>query len=329
MKRMKTSNFYILLFTLTFSIAGYAQSRSKSKVAEYTISNSDMEYYLDLNDKEQRLSEYKDDKTAILIKLNQLAHINASRKKHQVQLVKLDILACRVANKIAKQAALNGFMGHFNKQGESPYHRFAFAGGTAHVSENAAALRSDDFLPSSTKDIHSYMQQAHNSFMAERRPNDGHKKNCINIFHNYVGLGYYLHQGEFRYYEEFLDNYIEFGDFPRKVKSNQSFSIPVKPVKGKYFHMALAYYEKSPSKMSAATINRIMEYSDFTNDMVQQILPWDLNTENTKGYTPLPFTFKKKGLYYIQIYLDDKPYISGTVNTKGKVQASGVVIKVE
>ena len=51
--------------------------------------------------------------------------------------VKLDILASRVANKMCREAAENNFIGHWNLAGEKPYHRYAFAGGYDHVSENA------------------------------------------------------------------------------------------------------------------------------------------------------------------------------------------------
>ena len=322
------------LVKLAYAIAAFSVvflctiNASGQKVKNYSISDSDIEFYLKQNNKESRLTEYKDDKTTLLLKLNQLAHINASRKKHRKQAVKLDILASRVANKIAKNAAEKGFMGHFNTKGETPYQRFAFAGGTDHVSENASALSSTEDLPSLTSDINGYMQQAHNAFMAEKAPNDGHKKNCIDPHHNYVGLGYYLHDGDFRYYEEFLDRYLEFGNFINMAKVNQTVKIPVKPIKGKYLHMILIYHEKFPKPMSISSINKKMKYDDYTNDLAFKILPWQLPTTSANGFTELEFNFSKKGLYYIQIYLDNKAYKSGSVSTKGKVQASGVVIQV-
>ncbi|MGQ1787865.1 CAP domain-containing protein [Saccharicrinis sp. GN24d3] len=298
------------------------------QVKTYTIPEHEVKKYHQLNDQEIRLGEYKDDKSVLLIKLNQLAHINASRKKYRKPPVQLDILASRVANKIAKEAALGNFMGHFNTRGEKPYHRYAFAGGTAHVSENASALSSSEHLASAPKDIAAYMQQAHNAFMAERAPNDGHKQNCIDPNHNSVGLGFHLHKGQFRYYEEFLDLYMTTGDFKTTVTANEKFKIPVKPIKGKYVHMILAYYEKFPNPMSASAINRQMKYDDYTNDLAYKILPWELPKPNARGFTELAFDFKKKGLYYIQIYLDDKPYTSGSASTKNKIQASGIVITV-
>ncbi len=54
------------------------------------------------------------------------------------------------------------------------------------------------------------MNSAHQQFMNEQAPYDGHKKNCINKFHNFVGIGHYLTENQFRYYEEFIDRYLDF-----------------------------------------------------------------------------------------------------------------------
>ncbi|SMO86408.1 Cysteine-rich secretory protein family protein [Saccharicrinis carchari] len=319
-----------ILTLLVFVVALFANTLVYAKdIIKYDLSESEVKKYENLNHKENRLIAYKDDKNALLLKLNQLAHINASRKKHHQPMVELDILASRVANKIAREAATNNFMGHYNLKGESPYYRYALAGGTAHVTENASALSSTEFLPSKPEHIASYMQQAHNAFMAERAPNDGHKLNCIHPHHNYIGIGFYLHKNQFRYYEEFLDRYLKFDDFNATVKVNSKVLLPVQPQKGKHLHMALAYYEKFPAQMNADAINRQMSYNDYSDELAHKILPWDLPVINDQGFIPLAFTFQKKGLYYIQIYLDDEPFITGPASTKNKVQASGVVIEVK
>ncbi|TLX77431.1 CAP domain-containing protein [Labilibacter sediminis] len=321
--RSNKSLFFLMVLT-SICTSSYSQ-----KTQSYSVSQSEIEKYIKLNNNEHRLLEYKDDKTSLLLKLQQLHHINASRKKYKKDPVELDILASRVANKISKQAAQKKFMGHFNTDGESPYHRYAFAGGTHHIVENASAISANQKLPAAENDITAYMQQLHNAFMAEKAPNDGHKQNCIHPHHNFVGIGYYIYNNQFRYYEEFVDQYLKFGDFQETVTINQSVNLPVKPVKNKHLYMALAYYEKKTGKMSVAAINRKKVYNDYTSELTHQILPWNLPQQNNEGYTPLRFTFTKKGLYYIQIFVDDKPYSGGKATTKNKIQASGVVIEVE
>ncbi|GAF05506.1 hypothetical protein JCM21142_104243 [Saccharicrinis fermentans DSM 9555 = JCM 21142] len=294
----------------------------------YSISQKELDKYTQLNDQETRLKEYKDDKNALLLKLNQLAHINASRQQHQKPPVQLDILASRVANKTAQEAARENFMGHFNLRGEKPYHRYAFAGGTAHVSENASALSSSDLLPSTPNDITKYMQQAHNAFMAEQAPNDGHKQNCIDTNHNYVGIGFSLHKEQFRYYEEFLDKYVTFNKTKSFYRKNETIKISIKPDHNKYLHMILVYYEPFPTAMRISSINKQMKYDDYTKDLVHKVLPWQLPQTNAEGISELEFSFDKKGLYYLQIYLDNTAFTTGKASTKNKIQASGIVIQV-
>ena len=75
--------------------------------------------------------------------------------------------------------------------------------------------------------------------------------------------------------------------------------------------------------------NKISSYNDYTDEISQKILPWEMPQADENGYTPLEFTFNKKGLYYIHIYTDDKPYTKGNASTKNKIQSSGVVIQIQ
>jgi uncharacterized protein YkwD len=313
-----------IIFTIVISLITGSIYTQEPK--EIIVSENDLIKYKQLNEQEKRLIVYKDSDETLLLKLKQLAFINYSRKKYRKQSVQLDILASRVANKIAYTAATKDFMGHFNLRGESPYHRYAFAGGVDHITENASSISSNLKLTSGKEDILFYMKKAHSAFMAEKAPNDGHKQNCIDSHHNYVGIGIALYKNQFRYYEEFIDRYISFKDFTKEIKVNQQLVIPTKPLNNLHLHIALAYYEKFPSSMSTYKVNRLTSYNDYTKIIAAKILPWQLPQQDKDGYYHLPFTFTKKGLYYIQLFLDDKPYKSGKTTTNGKIQASGIVI---
>src|SRR5664280_672241 len=167
---------------------------------------NDLENYVELNEKEQRLIDFKDTEESLKLKLVQLGVINKSRMKHNALPVKLDILASRVANKMCREAAEDGYIGHWNMAGEEPYLRYAFAGGYDHVSENAyGEWSSDNYNVSLTGAL---MKSGHDKFMAERAPNDGHIQNIIDKSHNWVGIGLFITGRQFRYYEEFIDRYL-------------------------------------------------------------------------------------------------------------------------
>ncbi len=292
-------------------------------------STESIESYILLNEKETRLIEYKDSEAALRLKLEQLDLINTSRKKFKAGPVKLDILASRVANKMCKEAAENEFVGHWNTAGEKPYHRYAFAGGYDHVSENAFGEWSSGNYEISNAKIRSMMMTGHGKFMAERAPNDGHKKTIINKMHNFVGIGYYLEGKQFRYYEEFLDRYLEFENIPAEVKQGGKFSITVRTAPQSYPYYLIVYREKYPQPLSVNQLKSKGSYEDYSNEDYLKIPAWELSKYRSGNTYTIPLTFSKEGLYYIHIYVDKTELTKpASINTKGKTPVSGIVIKV-
>ena len=288
----------------------------------------EMAEYIRQNLEESRLNEYQDSEEILALKVKQLAVINASRKKHKAQPVKLDILASRVANKMAADAATNNFSGHFNLKGESPYHRYAFGGGNDHVVENAASTSKSDAFEPTQENILAGMTELHQAFMAEKAPNDGHKKTCIGKTFNHIGIGVAWDDTEFRYYEEFIDRYLLFGAFDTQVKAGHSVTIPVKPLDAAYHvYSVIVYHEETPKKMTAKQVSAIPSYADFTNHVVVNLPPWELPAPDADGFINLSIATNKKGLYYVQVFLDTKPYKSGKATTEGKIIGSGVVLE--
>ena len=293
------------------------------------IKKDELERYIKLNDSESRLSEFKDNEESLKIKLKQLEIINNNRKKYNADPVKLDILASRVANKMSKEAAENNFLGHWNLAGEKPYHRYAFAGGYDHVSENAFGEWSTDNYDISSANISSMMKAGHGTFMAEKTPYDGHKKNITGKSHNFVGIGYCLYGKQFRYYEEFIDRYFEFENIPSEVSTDEQFSITVKTSGTNYLYYLVAYREDFPQPMKPSQINKQGSYADFTEEQYIRLPAWDLAGFRSGSVYKIPLKFSKIGLYYIQIYSDRNEIKgSGSVNTDGKTPYSGIVIKV-
>jgi len=213
--------------------------------------------------------------------------------------------------------------------GEKPYHRYAFAGGYDHVSENAfGEWSSDDYSVSPSK-ISSLMESGHNSFMAEKAPADGHKKTIIDKAHNYVGIGYWLSGKQFRYYEEFIDRYLEFENIPSEMKAGDRCTITVKTNGKNYLYFLMIYREKLPQTLTPSEIRNKGSYDDFTDDQYQKIYPWDLSRYRNGTEYKIPLSFSQEGLYYIQIFTDKREIKrSGSMNTKGKTPWSGIVIKV-
>ncbi len=310
----------VVLICLPHSILPKQLSGSKTR---------DIDEYIRLNESETRLSEYKDDTEALKLKLAQLEVINISRKKFRAQPVRLDILASRVANKMCAEAAKNDYVGHWNMAGETPYQRYAFAGGYDHVSENAFGEWTTDGFEISSSAILSMMKKGHGTFMAERAPNDGHKKTIIDKYHNYAGIGYFISEKQFRYYEEFIDRYLEFENIPSVVKIDQNFTLNIKPAGKEYPYFMVVYRENYPKPMTPAQIKRLRSYADFTEEQYLSYTAWDLSGFKSGNRYNIPLKLSKTGIYYIHIFLDSKEITKPTsLNTKGKTPASGIVITV-
>jgi uncharacterized protein YkwD len=290
---------------------------------------SGFEYYKQLNDSEKRLMEFKDDDTALRNKINQLLIINQSRKKFRVPVVKLDILASRVANKHCREAAEKAYISHWNMNGEKPYMRYAFAGGYDHVSENAYGEWTSEDFSTSKNIVSELMKSGHATFMKEKAPNDGHKKNIISKDHNYAGIGYYVAGGQFRYYEEFIDRYLEFRDIPAEMSINETGYITVDTRENGFLYFMTIYREKLPKPLSIKQLSGTGSYEDYSSDVFVNMPAWDLSRYRKGSTYKIPLKFTKDGLYYIHLFIDKKENTGSTsVSTKGKEPVSGIVIKV-
>ena len=317
MIRLIVSYILILKFCFLFS---HREGISKA---------SHFEHYKQLNDKEQRLPGYKDNDEALKLKLLQLDVINKSRKEFSAAPVQLDILASRVANKMCREAAENDYVSHWNLAGEKPYHRFAFAGGHDHVTENAYGERTNREFNITNSLIGEMMKTGHRSFMAERAPNDGHKMNVSNKAHNFVGIGYFIKDNQFRYYEEFIDRYLEFENIPTVIRINEPASITVNTKEEGYLYYLIIYRELLPRPMRVSQLSRQGSYNDYSKEDYLKIPAWDLARNRNGSIYKIPLKFSKVGLYYIQIFIDQKEHTgSSVISTKGKTAVSGIVIRV-
>jgi uncharacterized protein YkwD len=291
---------------------------------------NDIDYYSRLNDLERWLPEYKDSRSSLELKLKQLEQINRSRKKFNAKPLQLDILASRVANRMSREAAEHNFVGHWDLEGEKPYQRYAFAGGYDHVSENAYGEWSSRDYENTPESISSLMQKGHATFMAEKAPNDGHKRTVIEKDHNFVGIGFYLTGKQFRYYEEYIDRYFEFDNIPDEVRTGEKTGITVKTSGRDFLYFMVVYYEKFPQRMSPKDISSRGTYNDFTEQTYLKVPAWELAKYRNGPFYRIPLSFSKEGLYYIQIYSDKKEITKpANLDTKGKTPYSGIVIRVK
>ena len=117
-----------------------------------------------------------------------LNQVNIERAEAGLRPLKLDSLACTVAEKHATEMARNNFLSHWGLDGRKPYHRYSFAGGIEAIQENGGAINSSTPIVSDEVPIH--VMSMHRSMYEEAAPNDGHRKTILNPCHTHVGFGY-------------------------------------------------------------------------------------------------------------------------------------------
>ena len=296
----------------------------------FAVVDSTFLHYKKLNDADSSLMPYKDSDYILKLKLVHLNYLNAERKKNKVGPLKLDIFASRVANKMAAEAGKNHYVGHISLDGLKPYQRYALAGGKDHVSENASGYWTNSDGKTDSATTQKWMKLQHDGFMKEVAPNDAHKKNCLDKFHNYVGIGFYMTSKDFFYYEEYIDRAYTFESVPDTVSAKQEFTIKVKTQPQQYISALIAYYDAVPYPIDVEDAKEERTYDDFTPTVAQEILPWDMAKFRNGEVYEIKLMFKKPGLYYIHLYRDFKEEtVKGEFTTKGKMQASGIVIVVQ
>jgi uncharacterized protein YkwD len=138
--------------------------------------------------------------------------INADRVAASAPPLTYDLFAAKVADAFCADSAQSGSLGHWDLRGRSPYLRWAADGGVDYSAENFVARTR---IPGVIRDtMESLLRGAHNEFMKERPPQDGHRKTILDPMYTHVGIGAAVKGGEFRMTEEFSRHVMEWVEVP-------------------------------------------------------------------------------------------------------------------
>jgi hypothetical protein len=141
-----------------------------------------------------------------------LERINRDRAEAGVGALRYEPRAAEMGDRYCLSAALDGSWGHWDVQGRAPYLRWGLAGGVDYHSENVAAYS----ISSGRVDrpLRELLIEAHESMMAERPPQDGHRRTILDPSFTHVGIGAAVAGGEFRMSQEFTRVALEWVELP-------------------------------------------------------------------------------------------------------------------
>lgn len=148
--------------------------------------------------------------------------VNRDRAAHKLPPVKWDGIAAEAGMRHAADMAKLGFTGHWGSDGSVPEVRYTQAGGEGFVMENAgcfgdAEARELEADPRFTRES---LERVQATFMAEKPPADGHKRNILTAAHTSLGVGLAKAKGVdvACMAQEFVQDYGRYDAIPRKAK---------------------------------------------------------------------------------------------------------------
>jgi len=142
-----------------------------------------------------------------------LAVLNRERRAAGAPLLAYDLLAARVGDAFCLDAARTRSSGHWDAAGRPPYLRWGLAGGVDYHAENFSSLtRAGGNVEES--EVPALLLDAHANMMAERPPDDGHRRTVLDPEWTHVGIGAAALGEEFRMSEEFSRHVAEWVEVP-------------------------------------------------------------------------------------------------------------------
>src|SRR5579859_2414002 len=117
--------------------------------------------------------------------------VNRDRQAEGLEPVTWDPVAERAGKVHAVDMAMNGYTSHYGTDGSVPELRYTRVGGDGMVQENAACFFDEKRRKLDPNPVFSAeaIEKAEASFMNEKPPHDGHRKNILTPWHNRLGIG--------------------------------------------------------------------------------------------------------------------------------------------
>src|SRR5436190_11061770 len=219
-----------------------------------------------------------------LARQNLLGQVNAERSAASLSELKLDDLACTVANDHARDMGTGEFLSHWGSDGRKPFHRYGLAGGTAAVQENCSAASDIDSVspPRVLKDL----RDMHESMLDEVPPHDGHRKTILDPYHTHVGFGIALNSRSLHLDELYLARYVQIDPVATIAKPGATIRITGRLLNLNHFINDIDIYYEPPPQPPDISWLRTPRPVSFSDDVVRlrpPALDGMLYTDGTRG----------------------------------------------
>lgn len=196
-----------------------------------------------------------------------LQQVNADRAAANLNALKLDELACTVANGHARDMATGVFLSHWGSDGRKPYQRYSLAGGTAAVQENCSSA--EDISSVTPNSVFDDLRDMHQSMLDEQPPHDGHRKTILDPYHTHVGFGVALNSRSLRLDELYLARYIQLDPLVTEARPGSTIRVSGRLLNASHFVNEIdVFYEPLPTPPDYFWLRTPRSVS-FPDDVVQ------------------------------------------------------------
>lgn len=211
--------------------------------------------------------------------------INRDRATNGLGPVALDPIATIAGQKHTDEMVSQGFISHWNKFGKKPDQRYTEAGGIHCDTENLALRtfrgagasaehdgKRSSFDGGGTYELHgvqafrqSDLERMQQAFMAEKPPNDGHRKCILDPVHNYVGIGLSLSSNGQENYrvalaQEFTNVYGQYDQIQQMCTRGQAITLSGRLNPGYEVYEVAFDWEPLPEPMDFIALDKTHTY---------------------------------------------------------------------
>ena len=184
------------------------------------------------------------------IRATVLAQINVDRAQYALPPVQLDPLLNTAADYHAVEMLTGDYLSHWNTYGLKPYHRYSLFGGYHFTQENLYYHEHRGSIDTSAAGLLRLCLAGHAAFMAEKPPNDGHRRSVLNPHNTHVGIGFAASRDSFRFVELFAIAMIsDFAPTERVFRGLTGIPVSGQVPEGFTVQSITVYFEDWPQPM--------------------------------------------------------------------------------
>ncbi|MHB8126660.1 MAG: CAP domain-containing protein [Desulfitobacteriaceae bacterium] len=240
------------------------QSLESNKIASMVKTNPKVIIDQLLPAKSKKLSSEDINKVEHLV----LDLINQDRLKNGVSPVIWDETAAKTARQHVQEEADNGYISHWGMDGSKPQLRYTRGGGLDVVDENESVSLwlQGGFQGVSVTELEKIVGEHEAAMLNEKPPNDGHRKNILDVHHTGVGVAIAIGKYGVSMAQEFTNHYAVFNPVPLTALPGSKINLSGRIFPGFHITGIYAVWEQTPHSMSIGELMQTHSYSDPTFD---------------------------------------------------------------